>query len=91
MIDEKTIRKKTMKLANTWWELWRALNSGQFATGSSDWRALDKDYCEFEDYAKEHDTFLYALRKLLSQAYDYDCHSEITALEHMIREVEKDV
>ena len=85
-------RKQTMKLAEKWWRYWCALNSGQYATGNSDYRALAKDYDELKAYGTEHGTLLDVLQELLEREKEYDGpYSQVTALRRIVKEVSSEL
>ena len=81
-------RKKTMYLAEKWWRYWCAINSGEYATGNSDYRALAKNYDDLEAYGIEHGTLLDVLQELLEREKEYDGpYSQVTALRRIVKEV----
>lgn len=80
-------RKQTMKLAEKWWRYWCVINSGEYAIGNSDYRALSKAYDELFAYGKEHSTLLYAFQKLLEKEEEYDGpYSQVIALQRNVEQ-----
>jgi hypothetical protein len=87
LMDKPGLRH-TIILAQKWWGYWCAINSGNYAIGNSDHRALAKDNDEMFAHGKEHGTLRHALQTLLDRAEQENSpYSEVRALTLFVEQI----